>query len=434
MKHIYSYHIKPNTLEADDCSRLCKHSTQLYNACVSAVKEFYKEHKSLYYVEDEKKKFVYKYVELYHLHKDSPLFKTVKHEDYVGDRINTKVLKQVYMQVNEAFSSYKTLKSKWDFAKKMAEKDKKDFTKPKPRLPKVKSKENEVTFPLDAYSVSKDGTKLTLSMTNITLDITCLKGLSLREVKIIPSTYGYIITVLYEDSLIVDELDLDNISIKDTKVAGIDLGMNNFCSISFNVSEIKPWLINGRNIKSVNQYYNKRLAKMKSELPNKVKSSKRIRKLTQKRNFKMKDMMHNVSKHIVSELFSKGVEILVVGNNKRWKNRISLGKKTNQNFVSIPYYKFKQMLKHKCAEYGIHYIEREENYTSKCSFLDMEDICKHDTYKGERVMRGLFKSSNGVCVNADINGSLNIIRKEFGNDIFPPNLIDLFSNIKRITI
>lgn len=79
------------------------------------------------------------------------------------------------------------------------------------------------------------------------------------------------------------------------------------------------------------------------------------------------------------------------------------------------------MLKYKCGLAGIEYIETEESYTSKCSFLDMEDVCKHETYQGNRVCRGLFRSNDGSLLNADINGSYNILRKVAGNDIFVYN-------------
>ncbi|MFW9991640.1 MAG: zinc ribbon domain-containing protein, partial [Candidatus Odinarchaeota archaeon] len=97
--------------------------------------------------------------------------------------------------------------------------------------------------------------------------------------------------------------------------------------------------------------------------------------------------------------------------NKNWKQQINLRKKTNQNFVSIPFYKLVRMLEYKCEESGIHFIETREDYTSKCSFLDMEPVQKQKTYKGKRIKRGLFRSAKGYLINADVNGGYNIIRK-----------------------
>lgn len=212
-----------------------------------------------------------------------------------------------------------------------------------------------------------------------------------------------------------------------TRICGIDIGLNNLASLTSNDPAVKSIIINGRPMKAMNQYYNKKLAKMKSELPSDVHTSTKIKKLTQKRQFKLDDYLHNASSAVISHLLRNGIHCLVVGSNKHWKTGIKLGKKTNQNFVSIPYNRFKQMLQYKCRMYGIYYIEREESYTSKCSFLDLEDIKKHQAYMGIRVRRGLFKSRNGTKINADMNGSYNIIRKEFGNEVFTH--IDRYSNV-----
>ena len=150
---------------------------------------------------------------------------------------------------------------------------------------------------------------------------------------------------------------------------------------------------------------------MKSLLPKDVFWSKALSRLTRKRNNKVQTEMHNISTYIVNELIKYNIDTLIVGNNKGMKQGISIGRTNNQNFVSIPFYKLRRMLAYKCKQVGIHYIETEESYTSKCSFLDMEDMCKHSSYKGNRTHRGLFVDSNGNNINADLNGSLNIIRK-----------------------
>ena len=180
----------------------------------------------------------------------------------------------------------------------------------------------------------------------------------------------------------------------------------------------KPFLVNGRPLKSINQYYNKKKGKYQSLLPKDCHRSNYLSILTRKRNNKINTELHNASTYIVNQLINSGAEMLVVGNNKGIKDSINIGKKNNQNFVSIPFYKFRKMLEYKCKLAGIHYVESEESYTSKCSFLDMEDMKKHVNYQGKRVERGLFKSYNGVSINADINGSLNIIRKVAGNHCF----------------
>ena len=120
--------------------------------------------------------------------------------------------------------------------------------------------------------------------------------------------------------------------------------------------------------------------------------------------------MHKVSRKIVDYMEANSLNTLFVGKNVGWKDSINLGKTNNQNFVYIPYNMLIQMLEYKCKLSGINIVIVNEAYTSKCSFLDRENISKHDSYVGRRIRRGLFISSNGILINADINGSLNIMR------------------------
>lgn len=117
----------------------------------------------------------------------------------------------------------------------------------------------------------------------------------------------------------------------------------------------------------------------------------------------------------MNQLVSNNINTLVIGNNKEWKQDINIGKRNNQNFVQIPHGRFIDMLEYKCKLLGINVILQEESYTSKCSFLDSEKICKHEEYLGRRIKRGLFRSGNGVLINADVNGSYNIMRKAIPN-------------------
>ena len=120
--------------------------------------------------------------------------------------------------------------------------------------------------------------------------------------------------------------------------------------------------------------------------------------------------MHKVSKKIVEYMEANSLNTLFVGKNVGWKDSINLGRINNQNFVSIPYNMLVQMLEYKCKLAGINFVIVNEAYTSKCSFLDREKISKHDSYAGRRIKRGLFISSSGIIINADVNGSLNIMR------------------------
>lgn len=114
---------------------------------------------------------------------------------------------------------------------------------------------------------------------------------------------------------------------------------------------------------------------------------------------------------MVAHVVSNGINTIVIGHNRCWKQEINIGKRNNQNFVSIPFNMFISMISYKATLEGINVKIVEESYTSKCSFLDNEQICKHEEYAGRRVKRGLFKTSSGSIINADINAAFNIIRK-----------------------
>lgn len=189
---------------------------------------------------------------------------------------------------------------------------------------------------------------------------------------------------------------------------------------------MKPFLISGRPVNSINHYWNKKVSNLRSKLDtskderekNAIKS--KINKLNRKRNFKINDYLHKSSILLVNHLDSNQIDSLIVGYNQGWKQDINLGKKNNQNFCNLPFYKFLNMLKYKCERKGISFKTQEESYTSKCSFLDNEEVCKHDSYLGKRVKRGLFKSSKGIEINADINGALNILTKAIGKFTYRP--------------
>ena len=191
----------------------------------------------------------------------------------------------------------------------------------------------------------------------------------------------------------------------------IDLGLNNLCAVTSNVH--KPYLINGKAIKSINQKYNKRIAKLKSETKKSqnVNTSKEIKRLFSKRGDKLNSEIHKMTDFIVKSVLEKKINYVVIGHNKEWKQNINLGKRNNQNFVQIPFTKILNHLTYKLQLNGIEVHLQEESYTSKCSYFDNEEIKNHETYKGKRNKRGLFITSTGIKINADVNGSLNIHRK-----------------------
>ncbi len=196
--------------------------------------------------------------------------------------------------------------------------------------------------------------------------------------------------------------------------AGIDLGINNLATITSNKDGFQPRLVNGRPVKSINQFSNKRRAELQRKLAQedaKRHTSRRLERITNKRTRKIDHYLHTASRRIIALLVSEGIGTLVIGYNQEWKQEVNMGKRNNQNFVAIPFARFIHMLTYKAALVGIQVVMTEESYTSKCSFLDGEPIGKHEVYTGKRVKRGLFRASDGKQYNADVNGSYNIIRK-----------------------
>ena len=179
-----------------------------------------------------------------------------------------------------------------------------------------------------------------------------------------------------------------------------------------------PLIVNGRPLKSINQYYNKKIGKLKKKyLKQGIKTGQKLRKITEKRNLKVKDYMHKASRRIVDWCVLNDVKVLYAGHNKEWKQEVDMDKEKNQNFVFIPFNMLFRMLRYKLEEVGIGFAEIGEAYTSKCSALDSEPICCHLRYVGRRLKRGLFRTRNGRLLNADVNGSLNILRIGTGRDL-----------------
>jgi len=266
---------------------------------------------------------------------------------------------------------------------------------------------------------------LNLSKTSIFIK-TKIDFSNIQQVRIISRIGYFVIEVVYKK----EELK----QINSTNYLSIDLGLNNLATVTNNFKD-KFFIINGKPLKSINQFYNKKLAEFKSKLTN-SKTSNKINKLTLKRNSKVSDYLHKSSKYLINYALKFNVSNIVIGKNDGWKQDINIGKKNNQNFVQIPYNRFIEMLTYKAKLLGIEVIQTEESYTSKCSFLDNEEIKKHSNYLGKRVKRGLFKTSKGLLINADINGSLNIAKKvkKVASGWINPNEVEASSVPYKISI
>jgi putative transposase len=234
---------------------------------------------------------------------------------------------------------------------------------------------------------------------------------NLKEVRVIPLGIEYKIEMVYEK----EEQDL---WLNKGHILSIDLGLTNLIT-AVNNNGCKPFIIKGGIVKSINQYYNKQLAYFRriEHKKGNFQDTKRIQKLHLTRNNKIKTIFHRISKNVIEYCIHNDIGTIVIGYNNGWKQKINIGKKNNQNFVQIPLLKLVKQIEYKAQLNGISVLTIDEAYTSKCSFLDKESIEKHKKYKGRRIKRGLFKTSKGLKINADVNAAYNIMKKAFPNAI-----------------
>ncbi|MEG3866731.1 MULTISPECIES: transposase [unclassified Microcoleus] len=285
-----------------------------------------------------------------------------------------------------------------------------------PKLPKYKDKtkgRNLLVYTIQAIS-SKQLKKGIIKLSGTELSIkTQLNPNQICQVRLVPKCDSYVIEVIYDEA----ESTLGNAN----SVASIDLGLDNLVALTSNQPGFIPLLINGRPLKSINQFYNKRCSRLQSQLKGNRKTSPRIQRLTRCRNQKVDNYLHHASRLIIDILTAKQIGTLVIGKNAQWKTGIYLGKQTNQNFVSLPHARLIEMLEYKAWLAGIKVIVQEESYTSRSSFLDLDPIPvygktdKEPVFTGKRLKRGLYKTSTGQLINSDINASYNILRKAIPN-------------------
>ena len=281
-----------------------------------------------------------------------------------------------------------------------------------PKLPKYLKKEGRFPWMIPNNQLVYDYEKGTIYIRNRLLNdyewkCRCLGRII--QVRFIPRGSCYVMEIVYET-------EIPDVKTESNRIASIDLGVDNLVTMTNNIG-LNPIIINGKGIKSINQYYNKRLAKEKSLL--KIRHgkdwSKKLEAITFKRYQRIKNYMHNASSYIIKWCVENEIDTLVIGKNKEWKQNASMSKGNNQKFVDIPYQMLLQQLKYKCENAGIKYIETEESYSSGTSFLDGEEPIKQNYDKSRRIERGLFKSNSGLLINSDVNGSLQIMMKVFPN-------------------
>ena len=235
------------------------------------------------------------------------------------------------------------------------------------------------------------------------------EGTKLMQLRFVPKNGEYIMEIVYQ-------IDVPDIKDESERIASIDLGVDNLMTITTNCG-VKPLVINGKPLKSINQYYNKKISEMRSELKKRHNAdwSKEMQRFTIKRNNKVDDYIQKATKMVIDFCKENNIDTLVCGYNLGWKQESDMNKKTNQKFVFIPHESIVWRLSYKCETAGILFKRPEESFTSGTSFLDGEEPIKENYDKSRRVYRGLFVTKKGEEINADVNGSYQIMKKVFPN-------------------
>ena len=386
MQYVYKFIVNTNTNTREKLVKWCSISKCLYNQAIYEEKQSYKKGEGF---------LSYKRL--------NEILKTKVNLD--GD-INYRLLKaqvsqQNLMQVEKNYKGY--------FSALKEYKQHPEKFKGVPQPPEWnRGLYRQITFPNQSCSIKKG--RIYFDRETY-IDIPQYKKYgeflkNFNQVRINPKRHAEVLECEIVYTVPETHLELDS-----ERYASIDLGVTNFVTLVNDFT--KPIIYSGCQIKSINQGFNKELARLKSAVKKSQdkNTSRRITKLYERRDKRLQDLFHKISKNIVDNLVKQGIGNLVVGYNKQWKDSIELSHKNNQTFVYIPYRMFLSYLQYKCEKVGISFKTHEESYTSKCDTLAFEKIRKHATYLGKRIKRGLFKSSVVKTLNADVNGALNIMRK-----------------------
>jgi len=328
------------------------------------------------------------------------------HEAYKA--LPAKVSQQILMLLANNWESFKKAKAAY-------EEDPSKFTG-RPQIPKYKHKtEGRNILVYTVQAVSKRGLKRGLIQPSMLPIEVQTKHTAIHQVRIIPRNGHYVVEVVYSKEPVQAQVD-------PSFCVAIDLGVTNLAAITSNRAGFIPRLVNGRTLKAMNQWYNKRMKELKLCLPKEDREcvTKQMEQITSTRNRQVNHYLHAASKGIIDFLVKEGVGTIIVGKNPLWKQEAGMGKRNNQNFVSIPHARFIDMLTYKAELVGIQVEVQEESYTSKASFLDLDPIPTYKlgddteyTFSGKRFGRRnrLYRTKDGRVICADVNGSYNILRK-----------------------
>ena len=289
----------------------------------------------------------------------------------------------------------------------------------RPKLPKYKHKtdgRNLLIYTLQSlrHGRSKRGVQGVVRPSGLPIEVKT-KQTAIDQVRIVPRNGHYVVEVVYSKEPVQAQVD-------PSFCVAIDLGVTNLAAITSNRVGFVPRLVNGRTLKSINQWYNKRMKELTRCLPKEERErvTKQMEQITTHRNRQVNHYLHAASKRIIDFLVQEGIGTIIIGKNPLWKQETGMSRRNNQNFVAIPHARFIDMLTYKASLVGIQVEVQEESYTSKASFLDLDPIPTYTpndeteySFSGKRFGRRnrLYRTKDGKIICADVNGSYNILRK-----------------------
>ena len=370
---------------------LCRTAKNLTNQAIYNIRQHYFQEKQ--YLRYEANCYEMKYYENYKM-------------------LNSNMAQQVLKNVDQMFKSFFGLI-------KLAKQGKYNFRHIKlpSYLPKngysnliigqIRIKDNILTLPVSNTFRKKYNVKIQIKIPSV------LENKKIKEIQIIPKFNARFFEIQY-----TYEIEEENLKLNTNNALAIDLGVNNLCTCVTNTG--KSFIIDGRKLKSINQFFNKQNAKLQSikDKQNIKKQTKQQFLVSRKRKNRIDDYINKTCRYIINYCLSNGIGTLVIGYNQSFQNKTNLGKKNNQVFTQLPFGKIREKLEYLCKRYNINYILQEESYTSKASFFDNDKLPIYNAdnpqtyeFSGKRIKRGLYQTKNNYLFNADCNGALNILRK-----------------------
>ena len=278
----------------------------------------------------------------------------------------------------------------------------------------IRIKDNVLTIPFsNTFKKKHESNKIQIKIPSV------LENKKIKEIQIIPKFNARFFEIQY-----TYEIEKENINLNTNNTLAIDLGVNNLCTCVTNTG--KSFIIDGKKLKSINQFFNKYNAKLQSikDKQNIKRQTKQQYLISRKRKNRVDDYINKTCRYIINYCLTNNIGTLVIGYNQSFQNKTNLGKRNNQIFTQLPFGKIREKLEYLCKRYNINYILQEESYTSKASFFDNDELPIYNAdnpqiyeFSGKRIKRGLYQTKNGYRFNADCNGALNILRKSKAVDL-----------------